>query len=53
MAYVSDGACSSLAVVLGDWVDFGVIVGILLLKAFVGFYQEKQVAGVMASLKGA
>ncbi|KAK7953703.1 putative PMA1-H+-transporting P-type ATPase [Apiospora saccharicola] len=29
------------AVVLGDWVDFGVIVGILLLKAFVGFYQEK------------
>jgi hypothetical protein len=25
-----------LAVGLGDWVDFGVIVGILLLNAFVG-----------------
>ncbi|KAK7935498.1 H+-transporting ATPase [Apiospora marii] len=41
-----------LAVGLGDWVDFGVIVGILLLNAFVGFYQEKQAADVVASLKG-
>ncbi|KAF4465233.1 H+-transporting ATPase [Fusarium albosuccineum] len=41
-----------LAVGLGDWVDFGVILGILLLNAFVGFYQEKQAADVVASLKG-
>lgn len=41
-----------LAVGLGDWVDFGVIVGILMLNAFVGFYQEKQAADVVASLKG-
>ncbi|KAK8065991.1 plasma membrane H+-ATPase [Apiospora hydei] len=41
-----------LAVGLGDWIDFGVIVGILLLNAFVGFYQEKQAADVVASLKG-
>jgi H+-transporting ATPase len=41
-----------LALGLSDWVDFGVIVGILLLNAFVGFYQEKQAADVVASLKG-
>jgi H+-transporting ATPase len=41
-----------LAVGLGDWVDFGVIVGILMLNAFVGFIQEKQAADIVASLKG-
>lgn len=41
-----------LAIALRDWVDFGVIVGILLLNAFVGWYQEKQAADVVASLKG-
>ncbi|KAI0453345.1 E1-E2 ATPase-domain-containing protein [Xylaria acuta] len=41
-----------LAVGLKDWIDFGVILGILALNAFVGFYQEKQAADVVASLKG-
>jgi H+-transporting ATPase len=41
-----------LAIGLRDWVDFGVICGILLLNAFVGWYQEKQAADVVASLKG-
>lgn len=41
-----------LAAGLEDWVDFGVICGILLLNAFVGWYQEKQAADVVASLKG-
>lgn len=41
-----------LAAGLRDWVDFGVIVGILLLNALVGWYQEKQAADVVASLKG-
>merc|ERR1711939_1017068 len=41
-----------LAAGLRDWVDFGVIIGILLLNAFVGWYQEKQAADVVASLKG-
>lgn len=41
-----------LAVGLGDWIDFGVICGILLLNAFVAFYQEKSAADVVASLKG-
>lgn len=41
-----------LAVGLNDWIDFGVIVGILFLNAFVGYYQEKQAADVVASLKG-
>lgn len=41
-----------LAAGLGDWIDLGVIVGILALNAFVGFYQEKQAADVVASLKG-
>ncbi|KAH7125576.1 hypothetical protein B0J11DRAFT_487294 [Dendryphion nanum] len=41
-----------LAAGLGDWIDFGVICGILLLNAIVGWYQEKQAADVVASLKG-
>lgn len=41
-----------LAVGLNDWIDFGVILGILFLNAFVGYYQEKQAADVVASLKG-
>lgn len=41
-----------LAAGLDDWVDFGVILGILALNAAVGWYQEKQAADVVASLKG-
>jgi len=37
---------------LHDWIDFGVIIGILMLNACVGWYQEKQAADVVASLKG-
>lgn len=37
---------------LEDWVDFGVIIGILCMNAAVGWYQEKQAADVVASLKG-
>jgi H+-transporting ATPase len=37
---------------LREWVDFGVIIAILLLNATVGWYQEKQAADVVASLKG-
>jgi H+-transporting ATPase len=40
-----------LAAGLRDWVDFGVIIGILFLNATVGWYQEKQAADVVASLK--
>ena len=41
-----------LAAGLRDWIDFGVIIGILMLNAAVGWYQEKQAADVVASLKG-
>jgi H+-transporting ATPase len=41
-----------LAAGLQDWIDLGVIIGILLLNATVGWYQEKQAADVVASLKG-
>lgn len=41
-----------LAAGLEHWVDFGVIIGILFLNASVGWYQEKQAADVVASLKG-
>ncbi len=36
-------AAAALAFGLRDWVDAGVIVGILLLNAIVGWYQEKQI----------
>lgn len=42
----------ALAGGLRDWIDFGVIIAILLLNAIVGWYQEKQAADVVASLKG-
>lgn len=41
-----------LAAGMRDWIDFGVIIGILMLNAIVGWYQEKQAADVVASLKG-
>ena len=41
-----------LAAGLRDWIDLGVIIAILLLNAMVGWYQEKQAADVVASLKG-
>lgn len=41
-----------LAAGMRDWIDFGVIIAILLLNAIVGWYQEKQAADVVASLKG-
>lgn len=37
---------------LQEWIDLGVICGILLLNAIVGWYQEKQAADVVASLRG-
>ncbi|KAF2754574.1 plasma membrane H+-ATPase Pma1 [Pseudovirgaria hyperparasitica] len=41
-----------LAAGLRSWIDFGVIIGILMLNAIVGWYQEKQAADIVASLKG-
>lgn len=41
-----------LAAGLRRWIDFGVIIAILMLNAGVGWYQEKQAADVVASLKG-
>jgi H+-transporting ATPase len=44
-----------LAVVLAgglrEWIDFGVIIAILMLNAFVGWYQEKQAGDIVAQLK--
>ncbi|CDM37967.1 hypothetical protein DTO013E5_8265 [Penicillium roqueforti] len=40
-----------LAAGLAEWIDFGVIIGILCLNAAVGWYQEKQAEDVVASLK--
>jgi H+-transporting ATPase len=41
-----------LAAGLRDWIDLGVIIAILMLNAIVGWYQEKQAADIVASLKG-
>ncbi|CEQ40010.1 SPOSA6832_01592, partial [Sporobolomyces salmonicolor] len=40
-----------LAAGLRDWIDFGVIIGILFLNACVGWYQEKQAGDIVAELK--
>lgn len=45
-------AAAIIAFGLRDWIDAGVIIAILLLNAIVGWYQEKQAADVVASLKG-
>lgn len=41
-----------LAAGLRDWIDVGVIIGILMLNATVGWYQEKRAADIIAHLKG-
>lgn len=40
-----------LAAGLQDWIDFGVIIGILIMNAVVGWYQEKQAGDIVAQLK--
>ncbi|RSH85711.1 hypothetical protein EHS25_003852 [Saitozyma podzolica] len=40
-----------LAAGLQDWIDFGVIIGILMMNAIVGWYQEKQAGDIVAQLK--
>ncbi|TQN71034.1 Plasma membrane ATPase, partial [Colletotrichum shisoi] len=44
-------AAAVLAAGLEDWVDFGVICGLLLLNAVVGFVQEFQAGSIVAELK--
>lgn len=44
-------AAAVLAAGLEDWVDFGVICGLLLLNAFVGFVQEFQAGSIVEELK--
>jgi H+-transporting ATPase len=41
-----------LALAIHAWLDAGIIIAILMLNAVVGWYQEKQAADVVASLKG-
>ncbi|KAI8996162.1 hypothetical protein BC832DRAFT_299157, partial [Gaertneriomyces semiglobifer] len=44
-------AAAALAGGLQDWVDLGVIIGLLLLNAAVGFVQEYQAGNIVAQLK--
>ncbi|KAI0422394.1 plasma-membrane proton-e [Xylaria grammica] len=44
-------AAAVLAAGLEDWVDFGVIIGLLLLNAAVGFIQEYQAGSIVDELK--
>ena len=50
--WVSDSAAPiRFVLTTGLQIDFGVIIGILMLNAFVGWYQEKQAGDVVAKLK--
>ncbi len=44
-------AAAILAAGLQDWVDFGVIIGLLMLNALVGFIQEFQAGSIVDELK--
>ena len=44
-------AAAILAAGLSDWVDFGVICGLLMLNACVGFIQEYQAGSTVDELK--
>ena len=44
-------AAAILAAGLSDWVDFGVICGLLMLNACVGFIQEYQAGSIVDELK--
>jgi H+-transporting ATPase len=41
----------ALTAVAGRWVDFGIILALLLLNGLVGFWEEHQAAGAIAALK--
>lgn len=44
-------AAAVLAGYLGDWVDFGIILSLLMLNALVGFFQEFKAGSVVEELK--
>jgi Cation transport ATPase len=49
--WYSANCLSLVAAGLEDWVDFGVICGLLLLNAVVGFVQEYQAGSIVDELK--
>ena len=51
VARFADLAVFLVAAGLQDWVDFGVICGLLLLNAAVGFIQEFQAGSIVDELK--
>lgn len=40
-----------VAAVVGDWIDFGILVGVLLLNAIIGFMEEAKAENALDALK--
>jgi hypothetical protein len=50
IAYLIEAACI-LSAVLGDWTDFGIILALLLVNAFIGFIEESRAESAVEALR--
>ncbi|KXN72055.1 H(+)-ATPase [Conidiobolus coronatus NRRL 28638] len=50
IAFLIEAACI-LSAVVGDWLDFGIILGLLFLNAIIGFVEEAKAESALDSLK--
>ncbi|OZJ01961.1 hypothetical protein BZG36_05130 [Bifiguratus adelaidae] len=50
IAYLIEIACI-IAAVVGDWIDFGIILGLLLINALIGFIEESKAESALDALR--